>query len=138
MKKIDIINAVRVLSKLPINKVKNDKTKFSLLSDYRELRKVSKAIDEDRDVAVKKFREDFKDEIEVVASLRRHDLPVDAHEGYVTAERDLNKFLDNMLQEEIAVSIPAPVSWEDFVKAVGDTDLSFEEINSLDCIIAKS
>ena len=43
-----------------------------------------------------------------------------------------------MLQEEIAVSIPAPVSWEDFVKAVDDTDLSFEEINSLDCIIAKS
>ena len=138
MKKIDIINAVRVLSKLPINKVKNDKTKFSLLSDYRELRKVSKAIDEDRDVAVNKFRKDFKDEIEVVASLRRHDLPVNDHEGYVTAERDLNKFLDNMLQEEIAVSIPAPVSWEDFVKAVDDTDLSFEEINSLDCIIAKS
>ncbi|MBO6168494.1 MAG: hypothetical protein J6O51_00830 [Bacteroidales bacterium] len=136
MKKKDIINAVNALAKIPINKIKNDKVKFSLISDYRILRKEAKSIDEDRDILIKKFQEDFRDEIDVVAELRRSGLPVNDHKDFLKAESDLNKKLGEILQEETLVAGITPVSLDDLIKAISDTDLSFEDVNNLDCIIA--
>lgn len=136
MKKIEIINAVNALSQLPINKIKNDKVKFSLIANYRRLRKVSKEIDEDRDLLVKKFQEDWKEEIDLVAELRNNRLPVNGHDEFIKSERDLHKKLEDILQEEIQTEGLTPVDMNELLKAIGDTDLSFEAINNLDCIIA--
>ncbi len=136
MKKIDIINAVNALSRIPVNKVKNDKVKFSLVANYRRLRKAAREIDEDRDVVVKKFQEDWKDEIEAVGGLRANRQPVTGHADFLKSEADVNKQIDAMYQEDLEVEGLVPISLEDLVKAVGDTDLSFEAVNNLDCIIA--
>lgn len=137
MKKVDVISAVNALAKIPINKIKDDKVKFSLIADYRALRKESKVIDEDRDVLIKKFQEDWKAELEVVTGLRRNRLPVNGHEDFLKSEKDLNEKLQEILQEDVEVSGITTVSLNELVKAISDTDLSFEEVNNLDCIIAK-
>lgn len=136
MKKVDVISAVNALAKIPINKIKNDKVKFSLIADYRALRKESKSIDEDRDVLIKKFQDDWKDELDVVSELRRERLPVNGHEDLLKSEQDLNKKLEEILREEVDISGITPVSLDELVKAISDTDLSFEDVNNLDCIIA--
>ena len=136
MKKVDVISAVNALAKIPINKIKNDKVKFSLIADYRALRKESKSIDEDRDVLIKKFQDDWKDELDVVSELRRERLPVNGHKEFLKSESDLNKKLGEILQEDVLVAGLTPVSLDELVKAISDTDLSFEDVNNLDCIIA--
>lgn len=136
MKKADIIGAVNALAKIPINKIKNDKVKFSLITDYRAIRKASKAIDEDRDILIKKFQEDFKDELDIVAELRRQRLPVTGHEDFVKADKDLQRKLEEILQEDVDVPGITTVSLDELVKAIADTDLSFEDVSNLDCIIA--
>ena len=49
MKKIDIQNAVNAFGRIPVNKVKNDKVRNTLIHDYRKLRKVSREIEQELD-----------------------------------------------------------------------------------------
>ena len=48
MKKIDIQNAVNALGRVPVNKVKDDRIRNTLIYDYRKLRKASRDIEQER------------------------------------------------------------------------------------------
>lgn len=135
MKQIEIINAVNTLAGVKINKIKNDKIKFSLIADYRALRKASRSIDESRQDVIKKFQEDFAEELEAVQKLRSEGKAVTGHDAFLKAERDVKKVLDQMAQEDCPVEGLTQVSLSDFVKNVSDADLSMEDIANLDGIV---
>ena len=71
MKKIDVQNAVNAFGQIPVNKVKDDIVRNTLIYDYRRLRKVSREIEEERTDLVEKFQADFAVEAEEARALRQ-------------------------------------------------------------------
>lgn len=135
MQKIALINAVNVLSGIKITKIKNDKVKFTLIADYRALRKASREYEEDQREIVKQFQEDHAGEEDEVKKLRSEGKPVTGHDDFLKAEKDINKVLADMSREECEVEGLKKVKIEDFLKAVTDADLSMEDIANLDGIV---
>ena len=136
MKKIDVQNAVNALGRVPVNKVKNDQVRNTLIHDYRKLRRVSREIEQERQDLLEKFREDFADETLDVHVLRESGRPVVDHDEFLRAEASMNRLLQKMFQEEVADDLElVKVSMDDFVKAVKDGDYTFEDFAALDGII---
>lgn len=135
MQKIALINAVNVLSGIKITKIKNDKVKFTLIADYRALRKASREYEEDQREIVKQFQEDHAGEEDEVKKLRSEGKPVTGHDDFLKAEKDINKVLADMSREECEVEGLKKVKIEDFLKAVTEPDLSMEDIANLDGIV---
>ena len=137
MKKIDIISAANILAGIPLNKIKDDKVKFTVIADYRAIRKVAREIEDDRTTVIEKFQKDFAEEIETVKQLRSEGRVVSGHNAFLKAEKDTNKILADMMQEEASVPGLKTVSFEDFVKAVKDIELTMESVAALDGIVLK-
>jgi hypothetical protein len=135
MKKIDIINAVNALAGVAINKIRNEKVKFTLVFDYRLLRREARDFENDQQEVIKKFQADFEEELTVVKNLRSEGKPVTGHDLFLKAEKDTDKVLAELAQEPCEIAGLKTVSLEEFLKAVGDTDLSMEAISSLDGIV---
>lgn len=136
MKKIDIQNAVNALGRVPVNKVKDDKVRFTLIADYRKLRKASREIEQERTDLVEKFRQDFAEEILDVQVLRASGRPVVDHDEFLMAEASSNRLIAEMFQEEVTEDLDLQqVSVDDFVKAVRDGDYTFEDLACLDGIV---
>lgn len=135
MQKIALINAVNVLSGIKITKIKNDKVKFTLIANYRALRKASREYEEDQREIVKQFQEDHAGEEDEVKKLRSEGKPVAGHDDFLKAEKDINKVLADMSREECEVEGLKKVKIEDFLKAVTEPDLSMEDIANLDGIV---
>ncbi|MCR5326268.1 MAG: hypothetical protein K6E37_05900 [Bacteroidales bacterium] len=135
MQKITLINAVNVLSGIKITKIKNDKVKFTLIADYRALRKASREYEEDQREIVKQFQDDHAGEEDEVKKLRSEGKPVTGHDDFLKAEKDINKVLAEMSREECEVEGLKKVKIEDFLKAVTDADLTMEDIANLDGIV---
>ena len=136
MKKIDIQNAVNALGRVPVNKVKDDRIRFSLIYDYRKLRKASRDIEQERTDLVEKFRQDFADEMLDVQVLRASGRPVTDHDEFLRAEASSNRLIAEMFQEEVKEDLELQkVSVDDFVKAVRDGDYTFEDLACLDGIV---
>lgn len=136
MKKIDVQNAVNALGRVPVNRVKNDQIRNTLIHDYRKLRKVSREIEQERLDLVEKFREDFADEMLDVQVLRESGRPVTDHDEFLRAEASMNRILQKMFQEEVAEDLElVTVSMEDFAKAVKDGEYTFEDVAALDGIV---
>ncbi|MBQ9066188.1 MAG: hypothetical protein IJ133_01485, partial [Clostridia bacterium] len=102
MKKIDVQNAVNAFGRIPVNKVKNDQVRNTLIHDYRKLRKASREIEQERLDLVEKFREDFADEMLDVQVLRESGRPVVDHDEFLRAEASMNRLIQKMFQEELA------------------------------------
>lgn len=136
MKKIDVQNAVNALGRVPVNRVKNDQIRNTLIHDYRKLRRVSREIEQERADLVEKFREDFADEMLDVQVLRESGRPVTDHDEFLRAEASMNRIIQKMFQEEVAEDLElVTVSMEDFAKAVKDGEYTFEDVAALDGIV---
>ena len=136
MKKIDVQNAVHAFGRIPVNKVKNDQIRSTLIHDYRKLRKASREIEQERLDLVEKFREDFADEMLDVQVLRESGRPVVDHDEFLRAEASMNRLIQKMFQEEVEEDLElVKVGIDDFIKAVRDGDYTFEDVAALDGIV---
>lgn len=135
MKKIDIINAVNALGKVRINKIKDERVKFSLVQAYRKLRKASKDIDDERKEVIEKFQKDFEEDLPEVQQFRMEGKPVTGHNEFLKAEADCNRILAKMSQEEAAIDGVQPVKVDDFLRYVKEDELTLEDIDLLDGIV---
>ena len=136
MKKIDIQNAVNALGRVPVNKVKDDVVRNTLIYDYRRLRKVSREIEEERTDLVEKFQADFAVEAEEARALRQQGKAVTgaALAPFLKAEAELNRAVRAMFREEVELELKT-VPMDDFVKAVKDGDYTFEDLSALDGVV---
>lgn len=136
MKKIDIQNAVNAYGRIPVNKVKDDIVRNTLIYDYRRLRKVSREIEEERTDLVEKFQADFAVEAEEARALRQQGKAVTgaALAPFLKAEAELNRSVRAMFREDVVLELQT-VPMDDFVKAVKDGDYTFEDLSALDGIV---
>lgn len=136
MKKIDIQNAVNAYGRIPVNKVKDDIVRNTLIYDYRRLRKVSREIEEERTDLVEKFQADFAVEAEEARALRQQGKSVTgaALAPFLKAEAELNRAVRAMFREDVVLELQT-VPMDDFVKAVKDGDYTFEDLSALDGIV---
>lgn len=136
MKKIDVQNAVNAFGRIPVNKVKDDVVRNTLIYDYRRLRKVSREIEEERTDLVEKFQADFAVEAEEARALRQQGKAVTgaALAPFLEAEAELNRAVRAMFREEVELELKT-VPMDDFVKAVKDGDYTFEDLSALDGVV---
>ncbi len=136
MKKIDVQNAVNAFGRIPVNKVKDDVVRNTLIYDYRRLRKVSREIEEERTDLVEKFQADFAVEAEEARALRQQGKAVTgaALAPFLKAEAELNRAVRAMFREEVELEFKT-VPMDDFVKAVKDGDYTFEDLSALDGVV---
>ena len=136
MKKIDVQNAVNAFGRIPVNKVKDDVVRNTLIYDYRRLRKVSREIEEERTDLVEKFQSDFAVEAEEARALRQQGKAVTgaALAPFLKAEAELNRAVRAMFREEVELELQT-VPMDDFVKAVKDGDYTFEDLSALDGVV---
>ena len=139
MKKIDVQNAVNAFGRIPVNKVKDDVVRNTLIYDYRRLRKVSREIEEERTDLVEKFQGDFAAEMEEVRALRQKGEVISAAArpdlaAFLKAEAKLNRDVREMFREEVSLDLNR-VSVDDFIKAVKDGEYTFEDIAALDGVV---
>lgn len=124
--KVETINiAAGILSRMKINKIEDKDAKAALLKDYLALRKVAKEADEDKNEIIKKFQDDWHEELSEVEAFRRENKPVEGHKEYLDAERDANKAISDILAGEADVNL-TPIAL-DAVTALSD-DITLEQV----------
>ncbi len=125
LKRNIIIALAEILAGMKINKVVNKEAKAALLKDYLALRKEAKQADADREEIVRKFQDDWAEELPRVESFRRQGKPVVGHLDYLEAEKDANKAISDIFSQEVDIDLTAvPI---DALDAVSD-DITLEQI----------
>lgn len=119
------IELATILGGIKINRIEDKDAKAALLKDYLALRKVAKEAEADRDEIVRKFQEDWKDELAAVEAYRREKKPVVGHLDYLEAERDANKAIVDTFSQEVDIDL-ATVKM-DAISAFSD-DITLESI----------
>lgn len=117
--------AASILSGIKLNKINDKRVKATLLKDYLALRKVAKEADEDKNEIIKKFQDDWHEELSEVEAFRRENKPVEGHKEYLDAERDANKAISDILAGEADVNL-TPIAL-DAVTALSD-DITLEQV----------
>ncbi len=117
--------AASILSGIKLNKIEDKKVKATLLRDYLALRKVAKGADDDKNEIIKKFQEDWSEELSEVEAFRRENKPVEGHKEYLDAERDANKAISEILAGEADVKL-TPIKIE-AVNALSE-DITLEQV----------
>lgn len=124
--KLYIIDQIAgILAGVKINRIEDKAAKSNLMKDYLALRKILKSAQEDKDEIVRKFQEDWKDELAAVEAYRRENKPVVGHLDYLEAERDANKAIQDLFGKEVELTL-TPVSFDAF-SGVSE-DLTLEQI----------
>lgn len=117
--------AASILSGIKLNKIDDKGVKATLLKDYLALRKVAKQADEDKNEIIKKFQDDWREELPEVEAFRREGKPVEGHKEYLDAERDANKAISDILACEADVTL-VPIKM-DAVTALSE-DITLEQV----------
>lgn len=126
--KANLINALAgLLSGVKINKISDKEVKATLVNDYLHLRRIVKKIEEDRNEIVEKFQKDWADELAAVESFRREKKPVVGHDAYLEAERDANRAIAALFEEDVETRLKA-VPMDEFLDALGEDELTLEQI----------
>ena len=136
MKKIDIQNAVNVLGPLDVNQIKDVSVRDTLVYDYSLLRKLSRAIEQERADLVEKFQSDFAVEAEEARALRQQGKAVTGPvlAPFLKAEAELNRSVRAMFREEVSLELlTMPV--DEFVSAMKEFDYTLEDLSKLDGIV---
>lgn len=129
--KLSVVNTLAgILSGISLNRIADKDVKNALLNDYFALRKLAKEADNDKEEMIKKFQDDWKDEIKAVRSFRSQGRPVVGHLDYLDAERDANQGVLNLYAKEVEVTIQ-PVPLDAFLDACEGEDLTLEQIAAL-------
>ena len=121
----DASAAAKILSGVKLNRIPDKEAKSALLKDYLALRRVARDANADKDEIVRKFQEDWGDELAAVESFRRQGKAVVGHLDYLEAERDANKAISDIFTAEVEVEIsPAKM---DAVADLSD-EVTFEQL----------
>jgi len=124
--KLYIIDQIAgILAGVKINRIEDKAAKSNLMKDYLAIRKVLKEAQEDKDEIVRKFQEDWKDELAAVEKYRRENKPVVGHLDYLEAERDANKAIQDLFGKEVELTL-TPVPFDAF-SGVSE-DLTLEQL----------
>lgn len=127
MKISTIASITGVLSGMKINKISDKRVKATLINDYLCLRRILKDSDNDREEVVKKFRDDWRDEIGDVEAFRRDGREVVGHDAYLEAERDANQSIADIFNRDVNVEL-ASVPLDAFIVSFGKDELTFEQL----------
>ena len=125
MKLSESMIVAEILAGIKINRIEDKGAKAALLKDYLAIRKAAKEADDAKGEIVRKFQEDWADEIKAVRSFREKNRPVIGHLDFLEAERDANKAIVDTLDSEVELDI-IPVKIE-AVEAVSE-DITLEQI----------
>lgn len=125
LKRNIIIALAEILAGLKINKVEDKEAKATLLKDYLALRREAKSADADREEIVRKFQDDWAEELPKIESFRRKGKPVVGHLDYLEAEKDANKAISAIFSQEADIDL-APVKL-DAISAFSE-DITLEQI----------
>ena len=128
MKAAVAISLVEILAGIKINRIEDKDAKAALLKDYLAIRKVAKAAEADRDEIVRKFQDDWREELPAVEKFRREGKPVVGHLDYLEAERDANKAIVDTFSQEVDIDL-APVKM-DAISAFSE-DITLEAVAAL-------
>jgi hypothetical protein len=117
--------AASILSGIRLNRITDKDAKAALLKDYLALRRVAKEADADKDEIIRKFQEDWADELRAVQSFREKNRPVIGHLDYLEAEKDANKAISAIFSADVEIDL-SPVE----ISAVADfsEDITLEQI----------
>lgn len=131
MKLASINIAAGILSGVKINRIADKDSKDALLRDYLALRRVCKEADAEKDEIIRKFQEDWADELGEVQAFRDRKAAVVGHDAYLEAEKDANKAIQGIFSEDVDIDlIPAKM---DAILGVSD-DITLEQLAFLrDC-----
>lgn len=125
LKRNIIIALAEILAGMKINKVVLKGPKQALMMDYLALRKEVKKAEADREEIVRKFQDDWAEELPKVESFRRQGKPVVGHLDYLEAEKDANKAISAVFSQEVDIDLTAvPI---DALDAVSE-DITLEQI----------
>ena len=118
-------SAASILSGIRLNRISDRDAKAALLKDYLALRKAAKGAEEDKNEIIRKFQEDWADELAAVQSFREKNRPVIGHLDYLEAEKDANKAISAIFSAEVDIDL-VPVKMD----AVADfsEDITLEQI----------
>lgn len=117
--------AASILSGIRLNRITDKDAKAALLKDYLALRRAAKEADADKDEIIRKFQEDWADELRAVQSFREKNRPVIGHLDYLEAEKDANKAISAIFSADVEIDL-SPVE----ISAVADfsEDITLEQI----------
>lgn len=125
LKRNIIIALAEILAGMKINKVVLKGPKQALMMDYLALRNEVKKAEADREEIVRKFQDDWAEELPKVESFRRQGKPVVGHLDYLEAEKDANKAISDIFSQEVDIDLTAvPI---DALDAVSE-DITLEQI----------
>ena len=99
------IDLAGILGGIKINRIEDKDAKAALLKDYLALRKVAKEAEADRDEIVRKFQEDWKDEIPAIEQYRKEGKQVIGHLDYLDAEKDANRAIVDTFSQEVDIDL---------------------------------
>lgn len=116
IKTVDVLAGI--LNLVNFYRWENKELKVALTNNYLGLRKIVKQAQEDQGELIKKFQEDWKDEIAAVQEFRSKDKPVEGHEAYLKAETDGIEAISQIYETEA-----------DFAFITVDMDAFVSELN---------
>lgn len=131
MKVATVNEIVGILAGIKICKIADKQIKSTLINDYLHLRKFVKESEEDRQEIIRKFQDDWRDELTAVEALRQEGKPVSGHDAYLEAERDANKAIADLFSREVEVPLK-PVSTDAFLSAIPGEELTLEQLAFLE------
>lgn len=99
------IGLAGILGGIKINRIEDKDAKTALLKDYLALRRVAKEAEADRDEIVRKFQEDWADELPAVQAFRDKKEPVIGHNDYLEAEKDANNAIVGLFSAEVEIDL---------------------------------
>lgn len=101
----EINAAAGMLSGIKLSRVADKEAKAILLKDYLALRKVVKEAEAEKDEIVRKFQEDWADELPKVQAFRDKNEPVVGHDDYLEAEKDANKAIIDLFSAQVEIDL---------------------------------
>ena len=125
LKRNIIIALADLLAGIKINRIADKDAKAALMRDYLALRKEAKSADADREEIVRKFQDDWAEELPKIESFRRKGKPVVGHLDYLEAEKDANKAIADIFSKEVDIDL-TPVQM-DAISAFSE-DITLEQI----------
>lgn len=100
-----VIDLASILGGIKINRIEDKDAKAALLKDYLALRKVAKEAEADRDEIIRKFQDDWKDEIPAIEKYRKEGKQVIGHLDYLDAEKDANRSIVDTFSQEVDIDL---------------------------------
>lgn len=109
--KLAAINiAAGILSGIKLNRITDKDAKAALLRDYLALRKVCKEAEAEKDEIIRKFQDDWADELKAVQAFRDKGEKVAGHDDYLDAEKDANKAIQDIFSAIVDIDLsPAKI-----------------------------